>query len=97
MEEYSVKVYNEITKEIIDEFVLEFENINELYEFMSNELHNYDEEYYNTMKYTIYYSCPNDIQRYVIHAKDEKQLVTFLKMLTDEKAYNFQVEMNLND
>lgn len=43
------------------------------------------------MKYSIYYSCPNDINRYVMNAKDEKQLVTFLKMLTDEKAYGFTV------
>ena len=47
MKEYSVKVYNKITKELIDEFVLGFENINELYEFMPIELHNYDEAYYN--------------------------------------------------
>lgn len=43
------------------------------------------------MKYTIYYSCPNDIQRYVMPAKDEKQLSTFIKMLTNEKAYGFKV------
>lgn len=43
------------------------------------------------MKYTIYYSSPNDIYRYKMHAKDEKQLVTFLKMLTNEKAYGFKV------
>lgn len=43
------------------------------------------------MKYSIYYSCPNDIQRYVMQAKDEKQLSTFIKMLTNEKAYGFKV------
>lgn len=43
------------------------------------------------MKYIIHYSCPNDIYRYEMTAKNEKQLVTFLKMLTDEKAYNFQI------
>lgn len=43
------------------------------------------------MKYQIYYSCPNDIQRYTMYAKDEKQLVNFLKMLTNEKAYGFTV------
>lgn len=43
------------------------------------------------MKYVIYYSCPNDIQRYKMRAKDEKQLSLFIKMLTDEKAYNFTV------
>ena len=47
------------------------------------------------MKYQIYYSCPNDIQRYTITAKDESQLATFIKMLTDEKAYNFSVEVLL--
>lgn len=46
------------------------------------------------MKYTIYYSCPNDINRYKMQAKNEQQLSTFIKMLTNEKAYNFQVEMN---
>ena len=43
------------------------------------------------MKYQIYYSCPNDIQRYTMLAKDESQLATFIKMLTDEKAYDFYV------
>lgn len=47
MKEYQVKVYNKITKENIDEFVVEFETINELYEFIQNELHNYNEKYYN--------------------------------------------------
>ena len=46
------------------------------------------------MKYSIYYSCPNDINRYVMQAKDEKQLATFIKMLTYEKAYDFRVEVN---
>lgn len=46
------------------------------------------------MKYTIYYSVPDDIYTYVMHAKDEKQLATFIKMLTDEKAYDFRVEIN---
>lgn len=45
------------------------------------------------MKYSIYYSCPNDIHRYSMNAKDEKQLSTFIKILTDEKAYNFHVEV----
>ena len=45
------------------------------------------------MKYQIYYSCPNDIQRYTMPAKDESQLASFIKMLTDEKAYNFYVEV----
>ena len=45
------------------------------------------------MKYIIYYSCPNDIQRYEMTAKNESQLATFIKMLTNEKAYNIQVEM----
>lgn len=44
-------------------------------------------------KYTIYYSVPCDIYRYKMQAKDEKQLATFIKMLTDEKAYNFVVEV----
>lgn len=45
------------------------------------------------MKYTIYYSCPNDIHRYTMNAKGEQQLSTFIKMLTNEKAYNFHVEV----
>ena len=45
------------------------------------------------MKYKIRYSIPNDIYRYVMEAKDENQLSTFIKMLTDEKAYNFNVEV----
>lgn len=43
------------------------------------------------MKYQINYSCPNDIQRYTMTAKDESQLSTFIKMLTNEKAYGFTV------
>lgn len=43
------------------------------------------------MKYTIQYSIPGDIYRYKTQAKDEKQLSTFIKMLTDEKAYGFEV------
>lgn len=45
------------------------------------------------MKYTIYYSIPDDIYRYKMEAKDEKRLVRFLKMLTDEKAYNFTIKL----
>ena len=43
------------------------------------------------MKYTIKYSTPYDIHRYKMHAKDEKQLATFVKMLTDEGAYGIDV------
>jgi len=43
------------------------------------------------MKYTIKYSMPYDIYRYVMDAKDEDQLITFLKMLRDEQAYGFEV------
>lgn len=49
------------------------------------------------MKYTIYYSIPNDIYCYKMHAKDEKQLVKYLGMLADEKAYNFVVEVMNNE
>ena len=49
------------------------------------------------MKYTIYYSIPNDIYRYSMHAKDKKQLLQFLKMLTDEKAYKLVVEVISNE
>ena len=43
------------------------------------------------MKYTIRYSLPYNIYRYMMQAKDEDQLLTFLKMLRDEKAYGFEV------
>lgn len=43
------------------------------------------------MKYIIYYSIPDDIFRYKMEAKDEKQLATFIKMLVNEKAYDFRV------
>ena len=43
------------------------------------------------MKYKIKYSMPYDIYRYAMDAKDEDQLVTFLKMLRDEQAYGFEV------
>lgn len=45
------------------------------------------------MKYKIFYSIPEDIYCYTMDAKDEKQLVNFLKMLTDEKAYNFTIKL----
>ena len=45
------------------------------------------------MKYKIKYSLLYDIHRYKMDAKDEKQLVKLIKMLTDEKAYNFTVEV----
>lgn len=43
------------------------------------------------MEHTIYYSVPYDIHRYKMQAKDEDQLITFLKLLRDEKAYGFEV------
>lgn len=43
------------------------------------------------MKYTIRYSLPYDIYRYAMDAKDEDQLLTFLKMLVEEKAYRIEV------
>ena len=43
------------------------------------------------MKYTIYYSCSNDILRYTMPAKDEQQLSTFISMLTNEKCYGIKV------
>ena len=43
------------------------------------------------MKYQIKYSLPYDIYRYAMDAKDEDQLLTFLKMLRDEQAYGFEV------
>lgn len=45
------------------------------------------------MKYKIFYSIPEDIYYYTMNAKDEEQLVRFLKMLTDEKAFNFTVKL----
>ena len=43
------------------------------------------------MKYTIRYSLPYDIHRYVMVAKDEEQLGAFVKMLVEEKAYGIEV------
>ena len=43
------------------------------------------------MKYTIKYSLPYDIYRYMMQAKDEDQLITFLKMLINEKAHGIEV------
>lgn len=43
------------------------------------------------MKYKIKYSLPYDIYHYKMQAKDEDQLLTFLKMLRDEQAYCFEV------
>ena len=43
------------------------------------------------MKYTIRYSLLYDIHRYMMQAKDEDQLATFIKMLADEEAYGLEV------
>ena len=43
------------------------------------------------MKYTIKYSMPYDIYRYMMVAKDEEQLATFVKMLVDEGTYGIEV------
>ena len=45
----------------------------------------------NFIKYKIYYSMPYDIYRYKMDAKDEEQLATFVKMLSDEEAYGIEV------
>ena len=49
------------------------------------------------MKYSIYYSCPYDIHRYKMYAVDEEQLLSVIKMLIHEKAYNINVEVNHED
>ena len=43
------------------------------------------------MNYTIKYSLPYDNHRYMMQAKDEEQLATFVKMLAEEKAYRIEV------
>ena len=43
------------------------------------------------MKYTIRYSLPYDIHRYMMQAKDEQQLGSFVKMLVEEKACRIEV------
>ena len=47
MKEYNISVFNLNTLETLDEFIAEFETVNELREFMDNELHNYSENYTN--------------------------------------------------
>ena len=49
------------------------------------------------MKYTIRYSLPYDIHRYMMQAKDEEQLATFVKMLVEEKAYGIEVVPESNE
>ena len=49
------------------------------------------------MKYTIKYSLPYDIHRYMMQAKDEEQLATFVKMLVEEKAYGIEVVPESNE
>ena len=43
------------------------------------------------MKYTIRYSVPYDIHRYMMVAKDEEQLAAFIKILVEEEAYGIEV------
>lgn len=47
MKEYQINVYNVKTSQIIDTFIAEFTSIDELNEFMENDLHEYDEQYLN--------------------------------------------------
>ena len=49
------------------------------------------------MKYKIYYSLPYDIHLYMMQAKDEEQLATFVKMLVEEKAYGIEVVPESNE
>ena len=49
------------------------------------------------MKYKIKYSLPYDIHRYMMVAKDEDQVITFLKMLVEEKAYGIEVVPESNE
>ena len=45
MKEYTITVYNVNTGKIIDTFIGEFSNVDELRDFMDSELHNYNEPY----------------------------------------------------
>ena len=49
------------------------------------------------LKYKIKYSLPYDIHRYMMVAKDEEQLATFVKMLVEEKAYGIEVVPESNE
>ena len=46
MEEYKIDVYNVNTGEIIDTFLADFTTVDELRNFMDNELHSYNEPYF---------------------------------------------------
>ena len=63
------------------------ENTNKLMVLSGNTL----ERKEKNMKYTIRYSVPYDIHRYMMVAKNEDQLITFLKMLIDEQTYGFEI------
>ena len=63
-------------------------NLNKLTGLSGNTL---KERNTKTMEYKIKYSMPYDIYRYMMQAKDEDQLITFLKMLRDEQAYGFEI------
>ena len=47
MEQYRVEVYNINTFETIGNLIVEFSSLNEVKEFMSKQIHNYKEPYYN--------------------------------------------------
>lgn len=47
MKDYQIDVYKLNTGEIVDTFIGEFTSVEELHEFMEDELHNYDESYFN--------------------------------------------------
>ena len=49
------------------------------------------------MKYLIHYSLPYEMLGYVMGAKDEHTLATYISMLVNEGAYNIEVEVQNNE
>lgn len=49
------------------------------------------------MKYLIHYSLPYELLSYVMGAKDERTLATYIPMLVKEGAYNIEVEVQNNE
>lgn len=54
MEEFNIIVYNKLTHEMIDEFIVSFENEDELKEHLKDELNNYDGVDFSEIDYIFY-------------------------------------------
>lgn len=49
MKECTIYLYKKETNELIDEFIIDYQEISDIYEFLDNAIHDYDIPYYKIM------------------------------------------------